>query len=277
MNIINIVDVNDPRLDQYYRQNEKELFLAYNDKNGFFIAESELVINRALDEGYVPVSFLIKDNDLDKYQYIFDRCNDDITIYQVSEDIFNQLKGYILIKGILSVFERKNDLTIKEVCNNAKRIVVLEEVENPTNVGAIFRNAVGLFADGILLTNESSDPLYRRSIRVSMGNVFKSKWAYVDVDTYIDELHELGYKTVALALRDNYVEIDDEKLNSEEKLAIILGSEGYGLRKENIDKCDYVCKISMNPDVDSLNAASASGIALWQLCKKNRILFTSSN
>ena len=268
MNIIKIADVNDERLDKYYRQNEKQLFLSYNDKYGYFIAESELVINRALDEGYNPVSFLIKEDDEETYKAIFDRCDKDITVYEVSEDIFKQLKGYILIKGILSVFERKKDLSIDDVCNNAKRIVVLEEVENPTNVGAIFRNAIGLFADGILLTNESCDPLYRRSIRVSMGNVFKAKWAYVDRDTYIEELHKRGFKTVALALRNDSVDIDDEKLNSEDKLAIILGSEGYGMCQKSIDDSDYVVKIRMNEDVDSLNVASASGIALWQLCKR---------
>ena len=269
MKFIDIEDINDSRLDVYYRKNEKELFLAYNNKFGYFIGESELVISRALDAGYVPVSFLITKGEEERFNSIFERCSKDITIYRVSEQIYKRLKGYILIKGIMAVFERKEDLSIKQVCQNARRIVVLEEVENPSNVGAIFRNAIALFADGILLTNECSDPLYRRSIRVSMGNVFKSKWAYVDVDTYIDELHKLGFKTVALALRDDYVKIDDPKLNSEDKLAIILGSEGYGLRQSTIDKCDYVCKIDMNADVDSLNVASASGIALWQLCKKN--------
>lgn len=271
MKVIKIDDVKDSRLDIYYRENEKQIFLSYNDKHGFFIAESELVINRALDAGYKPVSFLIKENDENTYKDIFARCDDDIVIYEVSENIFKQLKGYILIKGILSVFERKQDYNYLDICRDAKRIVVLEEVENPTNVGAIFRNAVGLYADGVLLTNESSDPLYRRSIRVSMGNVFKTKWAYVDRETYIEQLHQLGFKIVALALRNDSVDIDDEKLNSEDKLAIILGSEGYGLCEDTINDADYVVKIKMNEEVDSLNVASASGIALWQLCKNNRV------
>lgn len=271
MKVIKIDDVNDSRLDIYYRQNEKQIFLSYNDKHGFFIAESELVINRALDEGYKPVSFLIKEDDEELYKGIFSRCEDDIVVYEVSEEIFKQLKGYILIKGILSVFERKQEYTYQDICKDAKRIVVLEEVENPTNVGAIFRNAVGLYADGILLSNESSDPLYRRSIRVSMGNVFKTKWAYVNRDEYIEQLHQLGFKVVALALRDDSVDINDEQLNKEEKLAIVLGSEGYGLCPKTIDDADYVVKIKMNEEVDSLNVASASGIALWQLCKNNRV------
>jgi len=158
--------------------------------------------------------------------------------------------------------------TLQEVCEGATRIAILENVMNPTNVGAIFRNAVGLFVDGILLTNGCCDPFSRRSIRTSMGNVFQSNWAYVEKDKYIELLHDYGYKTVALTLRDNCLDIDDEILKNEEKLSIILGSEGYGLSDKTINESDFVCKISMNPSVDSLNVASASGIALWNLCKR---------
>lgn len=268
MNLIKIDDINDSRLDAYYRQSEKQLHLAYNDKYGFFICESELVIKRALDSGFKPVSFLIAENGENKYKDIFNRYDCNIDVYTVSESVFKQLKGYILIRGIMGIFERKKDLSLEDVCINTERIVVLEEVENPTNVGAIFRNAVGLEADAILLTNDCCDPLYRRSVRVSMGNVFISKYAYVNKEDYIDKLHSLGFKTVALALRDNALDIDDERLNNEDKLAIILGSEGYGLSEKTIDKSDYIVKIKMNPNVDSLNVASASGIALWQLCRK---------
>lgn len=268
MNIINITNIDDSRLDNFYRTKEKSLHKAYNLGNGFFIGESELVISRAIDSGYEPVSFLCEENCVDDYRTIFNRCKDDITVYVVSNDIFNQLKGYILIKGIMAIFKRKQDLSIEEVCKNARRIVVLDNVENPTNVGAIFRNAAALFVDGILLTEETCDPLYRRSIRVSMGNVFNINYAYISSDNYIETLHSMGYKVVCLALRDDCVDIDDERLNSEEKLAIVLGSEGYGIKQENIDLADYVCKIDMNSKVDSLNVASASAIALWQLCKK---------
>ena len=268
MKIVKIDEVNDERLDIFYRKNEKQLMHINEPEPGVFIAESELVINRALDENYEPISFLIKENEKNKYDDIFKRCNDNIIIYQVDEEIFNQLKGFILIKGILACFKRKADLLFEDVIKDAQRIVVLEEVENPTNVGAIIRNACAFYADGIIFTNDSSDPLYRRSIRVSMGNVFKTKWCKVDRDTYIDELHKYGFKTVAMALRDDSVDIDDEKLNSEDKLAIILGSEGYGLSDNTIKNSDYIVKIKMNPKIDSLNVASASGIALWQICKR---------
>lgn len=268
MKVIRLENEHDERLDIFYRLNEKQLKHFNEPEPGFFIGESELVINRALDEGYKPVSFLIKDKDVDLYKNIFDRCDENIIVYEVSEEIFNKLKGFILIKGILACFIRKNELKIEDILNKSNRIVVLEEVENPTNIGAIFRNAAGLFADGVLLTEDSCDPLYRRSIRVSMGNVFKMKWSYVKKENYIDILRQNGFKTVALALRDDAIDIDDERLNKEEKLAIILGSEGYGLSNKTINDSDYVVKIKMNPDVDSLNVASASGIALWRLCKK---------
>lgn len=267
MEFVRIKDVNDERLDIFYRKNEKQLKHINEPEPGVFIAESELVIERALSEGYIPICFLIKESDEKVYSALFDKCNDCI-VYEVSEEIFSKLKGFILIKGILSVFKRKPNLSFEDLLKDAKRIVVLEEVENPTNVGAIIRNATAFYADGLLFTNDTCDPLYRRSIRVSMGNVFKSKWSFVDKETYIDKLHEYGFKTVALALRDDSVDIDDEKLNSEDKLAIILGSEGYGLSESTIRNSDYVVKIKMNPNVDSLNVASASGIALWQLCKR---------
>ena len=265
-----INNINDERLDIFYRINEKQLKSSDKYKPGVFIGESELVINRALDEGYEPLSFLIIEDQEDKYESIFKRCDPNITVYTVKKEIYKQLKGYILIKGILACFKRKEELTINDVLKDAKRIVVLEEVENPTNVGAIFRNAAALFADGLLLTSETCDPLYRRSIRVSMGNVFKTKWAYVNRDNYIDDLHKYGFKTVAFTLRNDSVDIDDEILNYEDKLAIIMGSEGYGLSDNTIDKSDYAVKIKMNEEVDSLNVASASGIALWQLCKNNK-------
>lgn len=268
MNIIRINSVDDSRLDAYYRTSEKALHKAYNLGNGYFIAESELVINRALDKGYEPVSFLCEESCLNEYKSIFDRCNSIIDVYVVSNEVFVKLKGYILIRGIMAIFKRKADLSIKDVCLNARRVVVLDNVENPTNVGAILRNCAALFVDGVLLTDQSCDPLYRRSIRVSMGNVFNIKHAYIDSDNYIEILHNLGYKVVCFALRNNSINIEDAELNKQEKLAIVLGSEGYGISQEHIDRADYVCKIDMNSEVDSLNVASASAIALWQLCKK---------
>ena len=269
MNIVKINDVNDYRLDRYYRNTEKQLHKAYSENNGYFVAESELVINRCLNAGYKPVSFLIKEADEDRFMYLYE--NKDVDVYEVSDDIFKKLKGYLLIRDVLAIFERKPDLSIEQVCKNSKRIVVLENVENPANVGSIFRNAAALFVDGILLTDDSCDPLYRRSIRVSMGNVFNIKYTYISKDNYIDKLHELGYKTVALALRDDCLDINDERLLSEDKLAIILGSEGYGMIEKTIESSDYIVKININNNVDSLNVASASAIALWQLCGKNNL------
>lgn len=268
MNIVKINDVNDNRLDRYYRHTEKQLHKAYNDKHGYLIAESELIINRCLDAKYKPVSFLIREIDEDRFMYLYKDL--DVDVYCVSEEVFKKLKGYLLIRDVLAIFERKPDLTISQVCENSKRIVVLENVENPANVGSIFRNAAALFVDGILLTDDSCDPLYRRSVRVSMGNVFNIKYTYINKENYIDQLHEFGYKTVALALRDDGIDIDDERLLKQEKLAIILGSEGYGMTNSTIEASDYVAKIKMNENVDSLNVASASAIALWQLCSKNR-------
>lgn len=265
-----IFDKNDERLSLYYIDREATLKNMPDYENGVFIGESSLVINRAIDKGYEPISFLIVEGSREEYKDIFDRCNQEIIVYEASKEIFNNLKGYILIKGILAIFKRKEELTFDEIANSSKRLVVLEEVENPTNVGAIFRNAAALFADGILLTSDSCDPLYRRSVRVSMGNVFNIKYSFVDRKDYIRMLHDKGFKIVSFALRDNSIEIDDELLNKEDKLAIVLGSEGYGLSKETIDASDYVVKISMNADVDSLNVASCSGIALYELCKNNK-------
>lgn len=268
MNFVKIEQVDDERLDIFYRKNEKQLAHLNEPDPGVFIGESELVIHRALDAGYKPLFFLIKENTQEEFESIFQRVDSNLIVYVVKEEIFNELKGFILIKGILACFERKRLDDIEELLACSKRIVVLEEVENPTNVGAIFRNAAGLFADAVLLTSDACDPLYRRSIRVSMGNVFHMKWAFIDNENYMDILHAHGFKTVAFALKDNSIDLEDERLKKEEKLAILMGSEGYGLDEDTLKKSDYIVKINMNPNVDSLNVASASGIALYELCKK---------
>lgn len=270
MIIEKITDKEDERLDLFYMSKESSLKKLLGYDQGVFVVESELVINRALNQGYVPELFLITENTVSLYSDIFARCNKDILVYEVTEEIFKSLKGYILLKGILGIFRRKEDLSIEDVLNNSKRIVVLEDIVNPTNIGAIFRNAAALFVDGILVTSDSCDPLYRRSIRVSMGNVFNIRYTHVDKDKYIDILHNRGFKIVSFALKQSSVEIDNETLNSEDRLAIVFGSEGSGLSESTINSSDYVVKISMNENVDSLNVASASGIALWQLCKNNK-------
>ena len=263
--LIKLDDKNDERLDIFYRTNERILA-----NENLFLGESALVINRALDKGFKPKLFLIQENTYNEFIDIFNRCTEDIVIYEASEEIFKSLKGYILIKGILAVFERKKNPDITEMIKDAKRLVVLENIENPANVGSIFRNAAALFCDGVIVTSDSADPLYKRSIRVSMGNVFNIDWCYVSKDEYLQILKENKFKTVAFVLRDNSVDLEDEQLNNEEKLAIIMGSEGYGLAEKTIEESDYVVKINMHAGVDSLNVASASGIALYSLCKNNR-------
>ena len=261
--LIKLEDINDNRLDIFYRTNERILA-----SENLFLAESSLVINRALDKDYKPKIFLIQENTYEDFKDIFNRCAD-ITIYEASEEIFKSLKGYILIKGILAVFERKKNPDIREMIKDANRLVVLENIENPANVGSIFRNAAALFCDGVIVTSDSADPLYKRSIRVSMGNVFNINWTYAKKEEYMAILKEYGFKMVSFALKDKSVDLEDERLNAEKKLAIIMGSEGYGLDEKTIESSDYVVKINMNQDVDSLNVASASGIALYSLCKNN--------
>ncbi len=255
----------DERIEIFYKTNEREL-----SSRGLFIAESSLIIHRALNKGYEPVCFLIEEDTYDDFKDVFDRCDSDITVYEASDEIFRSLKGYILIKGILGLFKRKENKSIDEILDNSNRVVVMENVENPANVGSIFRNAAALYADAVILTDDSADPLYKRSIRVSMGNVFNIDWCYISKDNYMNILMKHNYKTASFALRDNSVELEDQGLNNEEKLAIIMGSEGYGLDDKTIDQSDYVIRIDMNSEVDSLNVASASAIALWQLCKNNR-------
>ena len=263
--LIKLKDKEDERLDVFYRTNERVLA-----SENLFLGESALIINRALDKGYKPKKFLIEENTYNDFVDIFNRCNEDIIIYEASNEIFKSLKGYILIKGILALFERKNNPDIKKIISKSNRLVVLDNIENPANVGSIFRNAAALFCDGVIVTNDSADPLYKRSIRVSMGNVFNIDWCFVKKDEYMHILKDNGFKIVSFALRDNSVDLEDEKLIKEEKLAIIMGSEGYGLDEKTIKASDYVVKINMNEDVDSLNVASASGIALYSLCKNNR-------
>lgn len=268
--LIGINDINDERIAIFYRINERQLHLSAEYGEGIFIAESALVINRALDRGYEPVSFMIMEGNFSEYQAIFARIDHDLPVYEASEEVFKSLKGFVLIKGIIACFRRKKETDANEIFAKAHRLCILENVQNPTNVGTIFRNAAALYCDGVILTDDCSDPLYKRSIRVSMGNVFNIDWCYLPKNEFMAIIKKAGFKTVSFALRDNSVDIEDEQLNNEDKLAIIMGSEGYGLNPLTIDNSDYVVKIDINSQVDSLNVASASGIALWQLCKNNR-------
>ncbi len=274
-NIIEITDFNAPELDIYARLTENQLLNRHEPEKGIFIAESPKVVERALDAGYTPISLLLEKKHISgEAKHIVERCKD-IPIYTAEFDVLTELTGFKLTRGVLAAMYRKALPSIESVCDNAKRIAVLDSVMNPTNVGAIFRSAAALGIDGILLTSGSSNPLYRRAIRVSMGTVFQIPWTFIDdINTdntsVIDALKNLGFKTAAMALKDNSVNINDPNLLSEDKLAIILGTEGDGLSETTISSCDYTVCIPMFHQVDSLNVATASAIAFWELGKSKQ-------
>ena len=266
-NVIEITDFSAPELDVYARLTEAQLLNRFEPAKGMFIAESPKVIHRALDGGCVPVSMLMERKDIGgSAAEILARCPD-IPVYTADEDLLCNLTGYHLTRGVLCAMRRPKLPTMEEICRNAKRIVILENVQNPTNVGAIFRSAAALGMDAVLLTPGCSNPLYRRSARVSMGTVFQIPWTFTGQwpEEGMAQLRELGFKTAAMALSDNSVSIDDPSLMAEEKLAVLMGSEGDGLTEQTIASCDYTVKIPMYHGVDSLNVAAASAVAFWQL------------
>ena len=272
-NIIEIADLTLPELQVYTSLNEAQLLHYFEPEPGIFIAESPKVIERALDFGCEPISLLMEQKDFDtRGKNIIAKCKN-IPVYTAKLEVLEQITGYKLARGMLCAMHRPAMPSAEEVCKNARRIAVLENVVNPTNVGAIFRSAAALNMDAVLLTSACSDPLYRRAIRVSMGTVFQVPWTYIENKNVswsqggMDLLHEYGFKTVAMALRNDSVRIDDEKLHAEEKLAIILGTEGDGLAAETMADCDYTVKIPMSHGVDSLNVAAASAVAFWEFGK----------
>ena len=272
--IIEIMDFSDPRLDVYARLTEAQLLNRFEPAKGMFIAESPKVIDRALNAGCEPVSLLMERKDIDgSAKEIIARCGD-IPVFTADRDVLCQLTGYQLTRGVLCAMRRPKLPCVEEAVAGARRIVILENVQNPTNVGAIFRSAAALGMDAILLTPGCSNPLYRRSARVSMGTVFQIPWTFIGEETTdwpekgMAQLRSLGFKTAAMALSDNSVSIDDPQLAVEEKLAIIFGSEGDGLTDTTIADCDYTVKIPMYHGVDSLNVAAASAVAFWELRAK---------
>ena len=266
-NIIEIQDFSDPALDLYARLTENQLLNRADPENALFIAESPLVIGRALDAGCEPVSFLMERQHVEgKGREVLARCCKDIPVYTAEESVLAQLTGFHLTRGMLCAMRRPQLPTVEEICRSARRIVVLENVMNPTNIGAIFRSAAALGMDAVLLTCAGSDPLYRRASRVSMGNVFLIPWTYLpEVGDWTALLHSLGFRTVAMALRDDSVRLDNPRLAAEEKLAIVMGTEGDGLASDTIASCDYTVKIPMYHGVDSLNVAAASAVAFYEL------------
>ena len=308
INIIEIKNLDVPELQIYYNLNEAQLFHYFEPKPGIFIAESPKVIERALDAGCVPMSFLMEKKHVKtQAKEILARCEKlqsqdikqtdkmeaengnssmaaeheipvcaaehEIPVYMAEIEVLAKITGYQLTRGMLCAMYRPTLPSVEQLCKNARRVAILENVVNPTNVGAIFRSAAALGMDAVLLTPACADPLYRRASRVSMGTVFQIPWTYFDKnvswpDGAMDVLHKLGYKTAAMALRDDSVSIDDEKMMAEEKLAIVLGTEGEGLADHTIADCDYTVKIPMTHGVDSLNVAAASAVAFWQLGMK---------
>lgn len=269
-NVIEITDFSAPELNVYARLTEAQLLNRFEPAKGMFIAESPKVIHRALDGGYEPVSLLMERKDIaGAAREVLARCPG-VPVYTADEELLCNLTGYHLTRGVLCAMRRPGLSSVEDICAGAARIVVLENVQNPTNVGAIFRSAAALGMDAVLLTPGCSDPLYRRSARVSMGTVFQIPWTFTGdwPGEGMAQLSRLGFKTAAMALSDDSVSIDDRRLMAEEKLAVILGSEGDGLTETTIARCDYTVKIPMYHGVDSLNVAAASAVAFWQLRKE---------
>ena len=272
-NIIEINDITAPELDIYARTSEVQLLRYYEPDPGIFIAESPKVIERALNAGYEPISFFVEHKDLEgEAKYILERYPE-IPVYTAEYEVLVGMTGYALARGMLCAMKRRQLPPVEEICRNTSRIAILENVVNPTNIGAIFRSAAALHMDAVLLTNGCSDPLYRRAARVSMGTVFQIPWTYFDKKSSWPEksmkaIQDMGFKTVAMALREDSCSIDDPKLLAEEKLAVILGTEGDGLASTTIADCDYTVMIPMSHGVDSLNVAAASAVAFWELGRK---------
>ncbi|MBP9989252.1 MAG: RNA methyltransferase [Ruminococcus sp.] len=269
--IIEIEDFNAPELDIYARMSEAQLLNSETYAQGVFIAESPKVIERALDAGCKPISILVEKKHIQTQAAdIIKRCGD-INVFTAEFDVLTQLTGFMLTRGMLCAMYRPPLKTVEEIAKNAKRIAVLENIMNPTNVGAIFRSAAALNIDAVILTDDCSNPLYRRSIRVSMGTVFQIDWTIYSSEelSAVEKMKSLGFKIASMALNDNSVSIKNPALSAEPKLAIFLGSEGYGLKPETIENSDYIIKIPMSNNVDSLNVAAASALAFWELGNKS--------
>lgn len=271
--IIEITDFSAPELDVYARLTENQLLNRHEPEKGLFIAESPKVVERALNAGCTPVSVLLERKHIEgEARDILARCGD-IPVYTADFDILTKLTGFALTRGVLCAMRRPALPTAENVCLGARRIAVLENIMNPTNVGAISRSAAALGIDAVLLTPDCSNPLYRRAIRVSMGTVFQIPWTWLPAEpkqpapSYVPFLKKLGFQTAALALTDNSISLADQRLAATEKLAIILGSEGDGLCAATLSDCDYTIRIPMMHGVDSLNVAAASAVAFWELCK----------
>ena len=271
MDLIEITDFADPQLDIYARLTEAQLLNRFEPKKGMFIAESPKVIMRALDAGCEPVSMLMERRHIDgDAKEIIARCGE-IPVYTADREVLAALTGFELTRGVLCAMRRPLLPEVEEICAHARRVAVLEGIVDPTNVGAVFRSAAALGFDAVLVTPTCCDPLHRRAVRVSMGTVFQVPWTRIGEcaadwpEAGLKRLKQMGFRTAAMALDENSVSIDDENLMTEEKLAVVLGTEGDGLSGKTIADCDYTVMIPMAHGVDSLNVAAASAVAFWQL------------
>ena len=273
--IINLETIDDPQLDAYARLTEAQLRSRLEPEKGIFIAESSKVIERALDGGMQPLSFLMDQKWIEPLRPLVERASAeqgvDLPVYVLPHDELKKLTGFELTRGALAAFRRPPLPAVEDVLAGARRVAVLEDITNFTNVGAIFRSAAALGVDAVLVTPTCCDPLYRRCVRVSMGTVFQVPWTRIGATKEdwpgagLDLLHHLGFKAAALALSHDSVTLDDPRLKAEEKLALVLGTEGDGLAAETIAQCDYTVLIPMQHGVDSLNVAAASAVAFWEL------------
>ncbi len=269
MNFTEITDFHAPELDVYARLTEAQLLNRFEPQKGMFIAESPKVILRALDGGCVPVSLLVERSHVNaEAAEAIRRCGD-VPVFTASLEVLTRLTGFQLTRGMLCAMRRPPMRSLDTVLQGARRIAVLEDVMNPTNLGAIFRSAAALGMDAVLLTPGSTDPLYRRCCRVSMGTVFQVPWAFLEPDWQKD-LQARGFRLAALALREDTLSVDDPRLAREDKLALVLGTEGEGLAEQTIAGCDYTVKIPMDHGVDSLNVAAASAVAFWEIRREER-------
>lgn len=270
-NIMEITDFSAPELDIFARLSERQLAHFSEPKPGLFIAESPNVIERAIEAGYEPVSFLVERRQIAGHTLELLSRFEPVPVYTADADILFQLTGFSMTRGVLCAMNRRPLPEVRDLCAGARRIAILEDVMNPTNIGAIFRSAAALGIDAVLLTPACSDPLYRRAARVSMGTVFQVPWTYLDSKNArwpqpaMAFLREMGFRTVAMALCSRSISIEDPRLQAEERLAIVLGTEGDGLASATIADCDYTVRIPMSHGVDSLNVAAASAVAFWQL------------
>ena len=270
-----ITDIRDPALDVYSRTPEVQLLRLFEPNPGIFIAESPKVVQRALDGGYEPISILAEKGKMEgEADAVIKRCGD-IPVYTAEPDVLTGLTGFKLTRGLLCAMKRKSLPSAREICAGARRIAVLENVVNPTNVGAVFRSAAALNMDAVLLTPGCSDPLYRRAARVSMGTVFQVPWTFLgEKGSWPGEgmalLKKMGFQTAAMALKEDSVSIEDTRIRGADRLAVILGTEGDGLAAETIARCDYTVRIPMAHGVDSLNVAAASAVAFWELTKNRK-------